>query len=129
MDQDELKARLKRFALRAINLAAALPRNSAGNVIGKQLLRSGTSVGANYRAACRARSRAEFISRLSVVQEEADETVYWLELIIESRMVKENRLAPIHREALEILAIVTRTILSCKRRPSIQKSEIRNQKL
>ena len=82
MDEDELKRRTKRFALRVIKLVAALPKTVEGRTIGNQLVRAGTSVGANYRAACRARSKAEFIARLGVVEEEADESEYWMELII-----------------------------------------------
>ena len=83
MNEDDLKKRTKQFALRILKLVAALPRTIAGRTIGGQLARSGTSVAANYRAACRARSKAEFISRLGVVEEEADESALWLELIIE----------------------------------------------
>ena len=105
MTAEELKARTKSFALRVIKLVDAMPRSLAAEVIGKQLLRSATSVGANYRAACRAQSHAEFAAKLSIVVEEADETVYWLELLRESRLLKPERLAKILKEANELVAI------------------------
>jgi len=90
MTEDDLKKLTKQFALRILKLVAALPRTLAGRTIGGQLVRSGTSVAANYRAACRARSKAEFISRLGVVEEEADESALWLELIIEGELMKRS---------------------------------------
>src|SRR5258708_10929060 len=81
MTKDELKLRTKQFALRVMKLVDALPRSTSGRAVGNQLVRSGTAVGANYRAACRARSRKEFLSRLGVVGEEADESGYWLRMI------------------------------------------------
>ncbi len=95
------------FALRIIRLAGALPRSQASQVIGRQLLRSGTSVGANYRAACRARSRADFAAKLAIVEEEADETLYWLELLLQSGLIRLERLDGLVKEADEIIAIVT----------------------
>ena len=88
MTSDELKLRTKKFALRIISMIEHLPNNKTGNVIGNQLLRSATSIGANYRSACRSRSKAEFISKIRVVEEEADESVYWIELIKESKLNK-----------------------------------------
>ena len=105
MTPKELQTRTKAFALRVISLVGALPPNTAGQVIGRQILRSATSVGANYRAACRAQSRAEFAAKLSVVLEEADETLYWLELLQESRLVKSERLTDLLNEARELVAI------------------------
>jgi len=107
MTPDELKARTKRFALRIIKLVGSLPRGLAADIIGRQLLRSGISVGANYRAACRARSRPEFASRLAVAEEEADETLYWLELLAESGLVRVERLRDLMEEADELVAIFT----------------------
>lgn len=104
---DALRDRTKKFAIRIVKLYQALPEVGAGQIIGKQLLRSGTSVGANYRAACRARSRAEFISKLGVVVEEADEPMYWLELLTESRTVPEAKLELLKTEAKELTAIFT----------------------
>lgn len=106
MNSEELKGRTKKFALRVVKLVQALPRTSESQVIGKQLLRSGTSVGANYRAVCRARSTAEFISKLGVVLEEADESVFWLELLQDSGIVPETKLRELKREAEELVRIV-----------------------
>lgn len=107
MTPEELKARTKAFALRIVGLAGVLPRNEAARVIGRQLLRSGTSIGANYRAACRARSRADFAAKLAIVEEEADETLYWLELLAESGVMKVERLRELVQEADELVAIFT----------------------
>jgi four helix bundle protein len=100
-----LKERTKIFALRIIKLVNALPKNIAGKNIGNQLFRCGTSTAANYRAACRARSKAEFISKLCIVEEETDESVFWLELIIESKLIKEMLVESLLKEANELLAI------------------------
>jgi len=110
MTPDELKRRTRQFALRVIRLAEALPRSRAADVIGRQLVRSGSSVGANYRAACRARSNADFIAKMSIVEEEADETVYWLELLVDSKMVSAPALQPLLKEANELLAITVASV-------------------
>lgn len=102
---EELRDRTKRFAIRIIRLFRALPRSIEAQVIGKQLLRCGTSVAANYRAACRARSKAEFIARLGIVAEEADESVLWLELLEETNVLSHERLVEIAKEAKELAAI------------------------
>lgn len=102
---EQLKRRTKLFALRVLKVFQALPKADEARVIGKQLLRSGTSVGANYRAVCRARTRKEFIAKIGVVIEEADETVFWFELLIEGGIVPLRRLDPLVREANELLAI------------------------
>lgn len=102
---DQLKRRTKQFSLRIVRLFSALPKCEEAKVIGRQLLRSGTSVGANYRAVCRARSPTEFVSKVGVVVEEADETVYWIELLIEAETVAAKRLHPLLSEANELLAI------------------------
>jgi four helix bundle protein len=106
MTPDEMKGRTKAFALRVMKLVDAMPRGLAGQVLGRQLLRSATSVGANYRAACRAQSRAEFAAKLSIVVEEADETLYWLELLEDSGLIKRGRLVELRKEANELLSIV-----------------------
>ena len=103
--QEELRNRTKRFALRIIRLFRHLPRTTESQVLGKQLLRAGTSVGANYRAAGRARSKAEFIAKMGVVVEEADETVFWIECLIESQIVKSDLLKDLLLEANELLRI------------------------
>lgn len=107
MTPQELKNRTKAFALRIIKLVNAMPYSRAGDMIGKQLLRSATSVGANYRAACRAQSRADFAAKMAVVAEEADESLYWLELLVESGLIKPERLGELLKEANEIVSIVT----------------------
>ena len=107
MTEDDLKKRTKLFALRILKLVAALPKTIAGRTIGGQLARSGTSVAANYRASCRARSKAEFVSRLGVVEEEADESALWLELIIEGALMKPSLAKPLWVEANELVAIMT----------------------
>ena len=106
MNEMELKQRTKKFALRFIKLVSALPRTPEGRAIGNQLIRAGTSVGANYRAACRGRSKAEFIAKLGTVEEEADESAYWMELIIEGELMKAHRVEPLLTEANEIVAIM-----------------------
>jgi len=106
MTTDELKARTKRFALRVMTLVDVLPNTVIGRVIANQIMRSATSVGANYRAACRARSRAEFISKIGVVEEEADETAFWLELIIGSKIRRIKQINPLLDEANELVAIM-----------------------
>lgn len=105
MDADELKARTKNFALRVVRMCQALPKDYIGEVMGKQVLRSATSVGANYRAACRARSQAEFSAKLQIVIEEADESAFWLELIEESGLLPPERLSELRKEADELTAI------------------------
>jgi four helix bundle protein len=102
----DLKARTKQFALRVMKPVDALPRTIQGRAIARQIIRSATSVTANYRAACRARSRAEFIAKIGVVEEEADETCFWLELIIDSRLLTEARVRRLLSEAGELVAIM-----------------------
>src|SRR5205807_3591969 len=102
MNPEELKDRTKDFALRILKLVAALPKSIEGRAIANQLVRSGTSVAANYRSACRARSRAEFIAKLGVVLEEADETLLWLELIIAGKILPANRVDQLLNEANEL---------------------------
>lgn len=107
MDADELCDRTKNFALRVIRLFRALPSGADAQILGKQLLRSATSVAANYRAARRARSHAEFISKISVVSEEADETLFWLEMLRDSGVVSEARVSQLLDESRELTAIFT----------------------
>jgi four helix bundle protein len=107
MTPEELRTRTQVFALRIIKLVGALPRGTAAQVIARQILRSGTSIGANYRAACRARSRPDFAAKLAIVEEDADETLYWLELLAKSGLVKADRLGKLMAEANELVAIIT----------------------
>jgi four helix bundle protein len=102
---EELRQRTKLFALRILHLFRSLPKSDEGRVIGRQLLRAGTAVAANYRAVGRARSRAEFIAKKGIVVEEIDEVVFWLELIADGRLVPSSRLADLQKEANELLAI------------------------
>jgi len=107
MDEEELKDRTKKLGLRVINLVNALPKSPSSDVIGRQLLRSGTSVGANYRAACRGKSKKDFVYKLEIAIEEADESLYWLELIVEAGILPEERLTALMQECDEIISILT----------------------
>lgn len=110
----ELRERTKKFALRVIRLFQALPKTTEAQVLGKQLLRCGTSVAANYRAACRARSKPEFIARLGIVAEEADESILWLELLEDANILKRERLEDISKEAKELTAIFSTSLKTAK---------------
>ncbi len=116
MDSEQLKQRTKKFALRVIRMSQALPKTPEAKVIGNQLLRSATSTAANYRAACRARSRAEFISKLGVVLEEADESLFWIELIVEAGIVAGKRMEQLRREAEELTAIFAASKIALSQR-------------
>ena len=116
VDADELKRRTKSFALRVIRLVEVLPKNRTGDILGRQLLRAATSVGANYRAACRARSQAEFASKIGVVEEEADECTYWLELIVESGLLPAAKVQDLLAEANELVAIFVASARTAKQR-------------
>jgi four helix bundle protein len=115
MMRDDLKSRTKKFGLEVIRLVEALPPKPATKVIGHQLLRCATSVGANYRAACRARSPAEFRARLAIVEEEADESGYWIEILIDAAIVKPEIVADLAREAGELTAIAVASINTSRR--------------
>ena len=106
MTSEQMKARTKAFANRVVRLWESLPNNWVAKTLGSQLLRSGTSVGANYRAVCRAKSRPDFINKLRIVEEECDESLFWMELLADNGLVKAARLADLMQEADEILAIV-----------------------
>jgi four helix bundle protein len=113
---DEFKKRTRQFALRIIRLVDGLPSTTAGRHIGGQLLRAGTSVGSNYRAACRGRSPAEFCAKLGIVEEEADESVYWMELLIDAGLIREQLLSSLLKEANELVAMVVASITTARRR-------------
>ena len=115
MDSDDLKKRTKRFALRILKLVAALPNTVQGKTIGGQLARAGTSVGSNYRAACRGRSRAEFIAKLGIVEEEADESGYWLELVIDGELLAASKVQPLLDEANELTAIMSSSKITARK--------------
>ena len=116
MNETELKKRTKDFALRIIKLSNALPNNTSGKVIRYQLVKSGTSVGANYRSACRGRSKAEFIAKLGIVEEEADESAFWLELIIDGKLMKPELVEPLLKEVNELTAIFAQSIKTARRK-------------
>jgi four helix bundle protein len=117
MTPDEFKRRTRAFALRVIRLADSLPRTRAAEVLGRQLLRSGASVGANYRAACRARSNADFIAKMSIVEEETDETIYWMQLLIDAELVKAEAMGPLLQEADELLAMTVASVNTARGKP------------
>ena len=106
MTRDEMKFRTKAYANRIVKLCSALPSNWVAQTLGKQRLRSGTSAGANYRAACRAKSNADFVNKLRIVEEECDESLFWMELLVDNNLVKPPLLRDLMKEADEILAIV-----------------------
>jgi four helix bundle protein len=128
MNPEELKTRTRGFALRIIRLAESLPEAPAAKVIRNQLLRCGSSVGANYRAACRARSKADFVSKMGIVEEEADETIYWMELLIDAGIVKQSRMPELLDEADQILSIVISSIKTAKGIRANPQSAISDQK-
>jgi four helix bundle protein len=111
---DALKERTKQFAIRIVAVSRSLPRSREADVVAKQLLRSGTAVAANYRAVCRARSKAEFISKMSIVVEEADEAVFWLELVGDTRLAPAAKLALLLKEANELVAICAASLRTAK---------------
>jgi four helix bundle protein len=117
---EQLLDRTKKFAVRTVQLFRSLSRSPEAQVLGKQLLRSGTSVAANYRAACRSRSRAEFISKVGIVVEEADESAFWIEFLCDAGIVKKERVSELLKEAQELTAIFTVSRQTAKRheRPS-----------
>jgi four helix bundle protein len=106
MTREEMRNRTKAYANRIVKLCSALPGNWVAQTLGKQLLRSGTSVGANYRAVCRAKSNLDFINKLRIVEEECDESLFWMDLLVENNFIKPSRLDGLRKEADEILAIV-----------------------
>jgi len=117
MDRDELRDRTKAFAVRIIKLSRALPRDVAAQTLARQLVRSGTSVGANYREALRASSRKHFLSIMQTTLREADETLYWLELLADSTMIDHNRLSDLMQECNELVAIFSATVRTTKTTP------------
>ncbi len=116
MTPDELKKRTKQFGLRVIRLVESLPETKTASTIGYQLLRSGTSVGANYRAACRGRSKAEFIAKLGIVEEEADESAYWIEMLIEAKILRPDPVSQLLAEAEELTAIMAKSRITAKQK-------------
>ena len=115
MDNRDLRERTKRFALKIIKVVEILSKGRTADIIGRQLIKAGTSVGANYRAACRAKSTADFISKMGIVEEEADETIFWMELLIEAGLVHKDDLIPHLDEANQILAITVSSIRTARK--------------
>ena len=134
MTENEFKLRTKKVALRVISLVNTLPMSGVSGVIGKQLLRSGTSIGANYRAACRGKSKADVLHKLAIVEEEADESLYWIELLVEAEIVSEKKLSSLSKEINEILRMTVASIITLRSKPatarasSNPKSKIQNPK-
>jgi len=120
MKKEDLTERTKRFALRIIELVASLPKNRVANVIGYQIMKSGTSIGANYREAKRARSQADFVAKIGICEQETDETLYWLELLSESGVVSPYRLTELIDEANQLLAIFIASSKTAKRKDSLK---------
>ena len=116
MNPETMKARTKSFSLRVVKIVGSLPQGQASDVMGRQLLRSGTSVAANYRAACRSRSSADFIHKMCIVEEEADESIFWMELLGESGLINEQQTKDLMIEANELLAITVSSINTARKR-------------
>ena len=116
MDEETFKQRTKRFGLSVIRLVETLPRSRTSEVLGRQLLRSGTSGGANYRAACRGKSASDVVAKLSIVEEEADESIYWIELLVEAGLVAPNSVDALKKEANELLAMTVASIKTLRSR-------------
>ncbi|MBO7119522.1 MAG: four helix bundle protein [Bacteroidaceae bacterium] len=116
MNKDELRERMTSFAVRIVKMVDSLPSSIAGNAIARQIVRSGTSPSANYRAACLAKSEKDFINKLKMVEEELDETSHWLEIIMRSQLMTESRLKPLHQECSELLNIIAKSIITTKAR-------------
>lgn len=129
MTEAEFKTRTKNIAFRIIKLVESLPRTDPANVIGKQLLRSVTSIGANYRAACRAKSTADIINKLSIVEEEADESMFWIELLIGAEIVSERKVSDLYGEIDQIVAMTVSSIKTLRlNKEANQRSKIKNPK-
>ena len=126
MTEAEFKERTKNIGLRVIRVVEALPRNRAADVIGRQVLRSGTAIGANYRAACRAQSTRDMLAKLADVEEETDETLYWLEMLVAARIMPATKLAALSADVEAVLKMVIASIKTLRR--SVLKSKIRNPK-
>jgi len=117
MHQQELRLRTKQYAIRIVKLCGAMPKSYDARILGAQLLRSGTSVGANYRAVCRARTKKEFIAKLRIVLEEADESQFWLEILAETELLKPVKLSALLQESSELVAIFTASLNTARSRP------------
>ena len=128
MNEAQMKQRTKEFAKQIITLCRQLPDNREGRLIGNQIFRSGTSIAANYRSACRARSNTDFISKLSIVEEEADETLFWLELIKEKNILDNDLIDSLMKENNELISIIVASIKTSRNNERIPKSKFQNPK-
>ena len=128
MQKQEFAKRTMQFGLRVIHLAESLPNSQTARVIGNQLIRAGTAVGANYRSALRGKSRADFIAKMGIVEEECDESLYWMQMLIEAGIVKKSRLTELMSEANEIIVIVVSSIKTARARTNYPNSGFRNPK-
>jgi four helix bundle protein len=126
MNSDDLKKRLKEFALRIIKLTESLPNNITGKTLGNQIIRSGTSPGANYRSACLGKSDKDFLNKLKMVEEELDETFYWLELIVDSGLIRPGLLDDLMKENQELLKIIVSSIVTMKKKMTSDKNNSSN---
>ena len=120
MTREEMKARTKSYANRVVKVCEALPNRWIPRTLGQQLLRSGTSVGANHRAACRAKSSADFLNKLKIVEEECDESIFWMELLVDNNLIKRSRLKALMQEGDEIMAIVVASANTLRSRNSVR---------
>lgn len=123
MDKHELQERMTAFAVRIIKMVDAMPSSVAGMALARQVVRSGTSPSANYRAACIAKSDKDFVNKLKMVEEELDETSHWLTLIMRSGLITASRIDPLHQECVELLSIIVKSIITTKNRLKLEKSE------
>lgn len=128
MNRDEMQERTKSFAIAIIQLVEGLAKSRTGDVVGRQLLRCGTSVGASYRAACRARLQADFISKMGIVEEEADESIYWIEILVKAALVKKEDVVALLDEANQLVAITVSSIRTAKKNSRVPQSAFRNLK-
>ena len=124
MNKKELQERMTTFAVRIIRMVDSLPSTISGKAVARQIIRSGTSPSANYRAACIAKSDKDFINKLKMVEEELDETAHWLDIIMRSEMVKASRIQPLYQECNELLSIIVKSIITTKNRVKTDEIEI-----
>ena len=123
MDKNDLQERMINFAVRIIKMVDSMPNSISGTAIARQIVRSGTSPSANYRAACIAKSDKDFVNKLKMVEEELDETSHWLTLIMRSEMMKPSRIQPLHQECCELLSIIVKSIVTAKNRMKTEEME------
>lgn len=128
MDKEELKERFRKFSLRIIKMVDSMPNTISGNAIARQIIRSGTSPAANYRAACIAKSGKDFLNKLKMVEEEIDETTHWLSIIMDSDMLEKERIKPLYEESVELRKIISKSIVSMKERLDAEDRDRANRK-